>query len=352
MSFVFPLPRIIFGSNRADDIVGSDDRSDAIFSLQGDDVISALGGDDYVLSDGGNDRIDAGAGDDIVLAGNDDDDIEGGAGSDLIDGGRGFDRAIFAGGIADYTITGPSGWFATVTVGDAAGDEDSLTGVEALYFEADDYTLYLDGTNNAVLAADDTASTDEDAVLSIAASDLTANDQEFDGDEITVVAVSATSAAGASVSLANGAVSYDPGDLFQHLNDGETATDTFTYTVDDGKGGTDTATVTVTINGSDDTARCHAAHQRNPLRQCRHRHRRVHRGSRCGRRRCFGPRRRALQRQWRRDLRLDRRVRPRHDLGRRVRLLRLDLPVNGIQNGSPDGVALSRERQRHRVPVL
>ena len=84
--------------------------------------------------------------------------------------------------------------------------------------------------------------------------DLTANDQEFDGDELTVVAVSATSAAGASVSLVNGAVSYDPGDLFQYLNDGETATDTFTYTVDDGKGGTDTATVTVTINGVNDAA--------------------------------------------------------------------------------------------------
>ncbi|TDL90516.1 Ig-like domain-containing protein [Meridianimarinicoccus aquatilis] len=33
---------------------------------------------------------------------------------------------------------------------------------------------------------------------------------------------------------------------------GETATDTFSYTVDDGQGGSDTAVVTVTINGSDE----------------------------------------------------------------------------------------------------
>jgi VCBS repeat-containing protein len=234
MSFIFSLPNFIFGSRRADDIDGSD-RSDVIFGLQGDDVISAFGGDD------------------VVFAGDGDDEIEGGAGSELIEGGRGFDTAIYAGRILDYTITGPSGWFADFhTVRDASGAEDSLTGVEALYFAADDYTLYLDGRNNAVLAADDTASTDEDSVLSIDASDLTANDQEFDGDEVAVVAVSGTSAAGASVSLANGAVSYDAGDIFQYLNDGETATDTFTYTVDDGKGGTDTATVTVTINGVND----------------------------------------------------------------------------------------------------
>ena len=39
---------------------------------------------------------------------------------------------------------------------------------------------------------------------------------------------------------------------FNDLAAGETATDSFTYTVDDGNGGTDTATVTVTINGAND----------------------------------------------------------------------------------------------------
>ena len=45
---------------------------------------------------------------------------------------------------------------------------------------------------------------------------------------------------------------------FNDLAAGETATDSFTYTVDDGNGGTDTATVTVTINGANDgpSGRC------------------------------------------------------------------------------------------------
>jgi len=254
MSFIFSPPKFVFGTRRADHLNGSD-RDDIIFGFQGDDVISALGGNDLIHGDGGNDDIDAGAGNDIVLAGDGNDRVRAGEGSDVVDGGHGFDTVVYAGHIADHDISGPRGWFDrawTVRAGD--GSVDVLRGVEALHFEADDYTLYLDGRNNVVLAGDDTAATDEDTVLSIDAADLLANDQEFDGDTISVVAVSATSTAGASVSLANGQVSYDPGSLFQHLNVGESATDTFTYTVDDGKGGTDTATVTVTINGVNDAA--------------------------------------------------------------------------------------------------
>ena len=62
-----------------------------------------------------------------------------------------------------------------------------------------------------------------------------------------------TLASGALLTVnADGSYSYDPNGQFDALNDGETATDTFTYTVSDGNGGTDTATVTVTINGSTD----------------------------------------------------------------------------------------------------
>ena len=97
-------------------------------------------------------------------------------------------------------------------------------------------------------------SIDEDGTLAINAADLLANDRELDGDSLTLVSVSGTSAEGASLSLEDGVVSYDPGDIFQYLNEGDTATDAFTYTVDDGKGGTDTATVTLTITGTNDAA--------------------------------------------------------------------------------------------------
>ena len=236
MSFLFSLPRFYFGTRLADHIEGGPD-------------------DDFIFGLDGHDRVDAGAGDDRIVAGAGNDEIDGGEGSDLILGGGGFDTAIYSGSVFEYRLPRLTGLSNTIfTVTDANGDRDILNHVEAIRFEASDYTLYLDGRNNAVLAASDGDSTDEDSALAINVADLTSNDRDFDGDRTEVVAVSQTSAAGASVSLAEGVVSYDSGTIFQYLNEGETAVDSFIYTVDDGKGGTDTATVAVTITGANDAA--------------------------------------------------------------------------------------------------
>ncbi|MEN9063586.1 cadherin-like domain-containing protein [Ponticoccus litoralis] len=103
-----------------------------------------------------------------------------------------------------------------------------------------------------MLAGDDAATTDENAILTIAATTLLANDQDFDGDSLTLTGVDATSAAGATVTFDGTHVSYTPGTLFDALAEGETATDTFTYSVSDGQGSTASATVTVTVTGSND----------------------------------------------------------------------------------------------------
>src|SRR6185503_8682144 len=66
-----------------------------------------------------------------------------------------------------------------------------------------------------------------------------------------VTAVSNTGTAGVAT-LSGGVVSYNPNGQFDYLQVGETATDTFSYTVSDGHGGFDTATVTVTITGVND----------------------------------------------------------------------------------------------------
>ena len=234
----------VFGTRSGEELLGSG-RSDWIFGFNGDDTIKA---------GGGNDRVFGGNGDDVV---------SGGAGNDLLDGGRGFDTAIYEGGIGDYDITLPSRgpWWASgrwsATTVKATGDvadtgTDTLRGFEALYFEGDDYTFYLNGQNNAVLAGADAFTAGENEVLVVDAADLLANDREFDGDTMTVTAVGATATAGTSVSLSGTQVSYDPGTAFDALAAGETATDSFTYTVDDGEGGSDTATVTVTITGAND----------------------------------------------------------------------------------------------------
>ena len=81
--------------------------------------------------------------------------------------------------------------------------------------------------------------------------DVLVNDDDLDGDPLAVVGVSA--AARGFVSLASdGTVTYDPGDAFVGLAEGEPDTDSFRYTVADDGGGEGTATVTVTVTGAND----------------------------------------------------------------------------------------------------
>ncbi|MDJ0628349.1 MAG: ExeM/NucH family extracellular endonuclease [Rhodobacter sp.] len=236
MSFLWP--NFIFGTSSSDVLNGTN-TNDWIFGFFGDDYLSGLGGDDRLFGGFGNDTI------------------RGGEGDDRINGGLGFDVAVYSGRVQDYSITqiGRGPWQHTLVASTGAVDDpgtDRLRGVEALYFAADDYTLFIDGTDNAVLAGDDAISASEDGTTVVAASVLLANDQEFDGDTTQIIGVSGTSVAGATVSLAAGSIVYDPGSRFDTLPGGATETDTFTYTVTDGNGGTDTATVTVTINGVND----------------------------------------------------------------------------------------------------
>lgn len=96
----------------------------------------------------------------------------------------------------------------------------------------------------------------EDVVTTFNRGLLLANDTDADGDTLTMTAVSATSAKGATVSYdsATGQISYDAthAALLQALNNGESTTDTFTYTISDGHGGTSSATATITVNGVND----------------------------------------------------------------------------------------------------
>ncbi|NOZ41127.1 MAG: tandem-95 repeat protein, partial [Planctomycetes bacterium] len=96
--------------------------------------------------------------------------------------------------------------------------------------------------------------------------DLLANDFDADGDSFTVNSVSAggsTFAVGVAFThptsgavilvAANGQVNYNPNGQFESLGVGETATDTFEYTIIDQHGNeSGQATVTVTINGAND----------------------------------------------------------------------------------------------------
>lgn len=121
-------------------------------------------------------------------------------------------------------------------------------------------------SNTPPIATADNVMTDEDTLLtgSVFVDNGNGVDSDADGDPLTVSAVNGNAAnVGTEITLASGALltlnsegsfSYDPNAQFESLNDGETDTDSFTYTISDGNGGTDTATVNVTIEGlTDDT---------------------------------------------------------------------------------------------------
>ena len=88
------------------------------------------------------------------------------------------------------------------------------------------------------------------------------NDIDPDGDALNVVAVNQDSnsvgmaiilPSGASLTVeADGSFLYDPENYFNYLHTGETATETFEYTVSDGQRNTDVATVTIVIEGNND----------------------------------------------------------------------------------------------------
>jgi VCBS repeat-containing protein len=105
--------------------------------------------------------------------------------------------------------------------------------------------------------------TNEGIILNInAANGVLANDTDPEEEPLIVNAVEGEEdnvgtelelASGALLTLnADGSYSYDPNGAFEGLNEGETNTDSFSYTVSDGNGGTDTATVEITINGETD----------------------------------------------------------------------------------------------------
>ncbi|NIA69919.1 tandem-95 repeat protein [Pelagibius litoralis] len=118
--------------------------------------------------------------------------------------------------------------------------------------------------NDAPEAEDDAFATDEDSSLSddLFADNGNGADSDAEGDDLTVTAVNGNPFtpgetieldSGAELTVnADGSFDYETFGQFGSLGAGESAEETFIYTIDDGNGGSDTATVTITINGVND----------------------------------------------------------------------------------------------------
>ncbi|MEP3225399.1 MAG: Ig-like domain-containing protein [Parasphingorhabdus sp.] len=95
-------------------------------------------------------------------------------------------------------------------------------------------------TNPAPQANDDGGFTNEDTPITV---DVLANDQDPDGDDLTVVSASAPN--GAVVINADGTLTYTPNADFS-------GDDVITYMISDGEGGTDTAVFRMTVGATND----------------------------------------------------------------------------------------------------
>src|SRR5205823_4153685 len=99
----------------------------------------------------------------------------------------------------------------------------------------------ITAVNDAPVANNDTATTDEDTAVTIA---MLGNDTDVDGDTLTVTGVTAPQH-GSVASHPDGTVTYTPAANYN-------GTDSFTYTIADGHGGTATATVSLTVTAVND----------------------------------------------------------------------------------------------------
>ncbi len=102
-------------------------------------------------------------------------------------------------------------------------------------------TIMVNYVNDAPVAADDEAATQEEQAVTIP---VLTNDSDPDGDNLTVTAITQP-ANGSAVKNAEGTVTYTPKANFS-------GTDTLTYTISDGNGKSDTAIVTILVGEVND----------------------------------------------------------------------------------------------------
>jgi len=267
-----------------DDLIYAGNGAEFIYGDNGDNASS--GGADTIYAGNGNDRLFGEGGNDILVGELGADTLTGGTGNDVFlynasaesnaittdtitDLGNGDDVIRIAG--ADF-LSAPTAGDGTTVAANQVEVSSSSDGTTTLYIGTDatpgaDIVIKLGGTFEASqfsvhgtdiglghppVAADDVAQALEDGGAVVI--DVLANDTDADsGDTKKITAIDTTGTVGLVTIINEGTnVSYDPGGNFQSFGAGETATDTFVYTVSDGSGKTATATVTVTITGTND----------------------------------------------------------------------------------------------------
>ncbi|TDN82410.1 gliding motility-associated-like protein, partial [Salegentibacter sp. 24] len=101
-------------------------------------------------------------------------------------------------------------------------------------------TVTVGATNDAPVAVDDSANTDQDTSVSIA---ILENDSDIDGDQLTIIEVTEPDN-GSVIINEDETITYTPNNSF-------TGVQTLEYIISDGNGGTDTASINITVNDTE-----------------------------------------------------------------------------------------------------
>ena len=209
----------------------------------------------------------------------------------------GSDSAVSSGSSYNSNGTSVTGTYGTLTIGadgsytyvadQSAADDldlnDSVTDV-FVYTLSDgtatttaNITITVLGINDTPVAVDDTDTVSEDGTVTKTGSQDDVLNDDTDADDSATLTVTAIQPSGGSSSDVTSGTTYNDGtqstgtygtltigadgsytytadqDAADALDDGDTVTDVFTYTVTDENGATTTATITITVNGINDT---------------------------------------------------------------------------------------------------
>ena len=134
----------------------------------------------------------------------------------------------------------------TYQVTDEPVDPDPATSASATV------TITVIPVNDAPVTVDDSVAVSENGSVD---GNVLEGDSDVENDTLEVTSLNVTSDEGIDVSIASdGSFTYNltGSTKFDYLAVGETATDSFEYTISDGNGGTATGTVEITITGTND----------------------------------------------------------------------------------------------------
>jgi len=150
----------------------------------------------------------------------------------------------------------PSASAFAIALPDGATSNDSFTYTASDGSATDDanVSVTVTGVNDAPSADNDTLAVGEDAAAANITATLLAGDTDPDTGETAPLAVSAINTTGTQglAVLNAGTVTYGPNGAFESLAQGQSTTDSFTYTASDPGGLTASAAMTVTVTGAND----------------------------------------------------------------------------------------------------